>query len=36
MLKNLNCLIGITDSDNLMILKYHNYKVYLKENVVNN
>ena len=34
--KNLNCLIGLTNCDNLVIVKFWNYKVDLKYNFVNN
>ena len=35
MFKNLNCLIGIIDSDNLVIFKFCNSKVDLKDNFAN-
>jgi len=33
MFKNLNCLIGLTNSDNLIILKIRNSKFDLKDNL---
>ena len=36
MFKHLNCLIGRTNIDNFIIVKFGNYKVDLKENFANN
>ena len=36
MFKNINCLIGLTNSDNLLIFKFLNSKFDLKDNFVNN
>ena len=36
MFKNLNCLIGVTNTDNLVIFKIDNSNVDLKNNFVNN
>ena len=36
MSKNLNWLIGITNSDNLVIYKFPKSKVDLKDNFINN
>jgi len=33
--KNLYCLIGLTNSDNLLIFKLRNFKVDLKDHFVN-
>ena len=36
MFKKHNCLIGVTNSDNLVIFKVRNSKVDLKDNLINN